>query len=97
MSTFRYLSRYLIMIEQYWNSQMVSKLYFLQDRLVLENFDIEERAGGAQKPTEVQFHNITVTNHVLEIRFSWAGKGTTRVPTRGVYGPLISAISVYSG
>ncbi|KAK3424559.1 hypothetical protein EUGRSUZ_F01346 [Eucalyptus grandis] len=31
----------------------------------------------------------------LEIRFYWAGKGTTAIPDRGVYGPLISAISVY--
>ncbi|KAM3748469.1 hypothetical protein ACB098_05G111100 [Castanea mollissima] len=28
------------------------------------------------------------------IRFFWAGKGTTAAPTRGTYGPLISAISV---
>ena len=65
--------------------------------LVLENFDIDEKAGGAQKPTEMQFAYISVFNHVLEIRFYWAGKGTTRIPERGVYGPLISAISVYSG
>ncbi|XP_008443633.1 probable LRR receptor-like serine/threonine-protein kinase RFK1 isoform X3 [Cucumis melo] len=69
---------------------------YIQDRLVLENFDIDEKAGGAQKPTEMQFTNISVVNHVLEIRFYWAGKGTTRIPDRGVYGPLISAISVYS-
>lgn len=65
--------------------------------MVLENFDIEEKAGGTQKPAELQFNNISVINHVLEIRFYWAGKGTTRIPDRGVYGPLISAISVYSG
>ncbi|XP_038894458.1 probable LRR receptor-like serine/threonine-protein kinase RFK1 isoform X2 [Benincasa hispida] len=69
---------------------------YIQDRLVLENFDIEEKAGGARKSTEMQFNNISVINHVLEIRFYWAGKGTTRIPERGVYGPLISAISVYS-
>lgn len=69
---------------------------YIQDRLVLENFDIEEKAGGTQKPAELQFNNISVINHVLEIRFYWAGKGTTRIPDRGVYGPLISAISVYS-
>ncbi|KAK3405514.1 hypothetical protein EUGRSUZ_K01729 [Eucalyptus grandis] len=33
----------------------------------------------------------------LEIRFYWAGKGTTAIPDGGVYGPLISAISVYPG
>lgn len=33
----------------------------------------------------------------LEIHFYWAGKGTNSVPNRGVYGPLISAISVRPG
>ncbi|XP_022927452.1 probable LRR receptor-like serine/threonine-protein kinase RFK1 isoform X1 [Cucurbita moschata] len=69
---------------------------YIQDRLVLKNFDIEEEAGGAQKPTERVFANVSVINHVLEIRLYWAGKGTTRIPQRGSYGPLISAISVYS-
>ena len=76
---------------------MVSELWLIQDRLVLKNFDIEEEAGGAQKPTEREFANVSVINHVLEIRLYWAGKGTTRIPQRGSYGPLISAISVYSG
>ncbi|PQM39355.1 hypothetical protein Pyn_07493 [Prunus yedoensis var. nudiflora] len=35
-----------------------------------------------------------VTCGTLEIRFYWTGKGTTGIPVRGVYGPLISAISV---
>ena len=35
-----------------------------------------------------------VGDHNLEIRFYWAGKGTTSLPDRSVYGPLISAISV---
>lgn len=30
----------------------------------------------------------------MEIRFYWAGKGTTIIPNKGVYGPLISAIAV---
>lgn len=38
--------------------------------------------------------NASVTNNILEIRFYWAGKGTTRFPRRGVYGPLVSAIDV---
>lgn len=41
--------------------------------------------------------NVIVTNNVLEIRFYFAGKGTTRIPNRGVYGPLISAVSMVSG
>lgn len=50
----------------------------------------------AQKPVILE-HNVSVTNNILEIRFYFAGKGTTRIPDRGVYGPLISAISVKSG
>ncbi|XP_023541191.1 probable LRR receptor-like serine/threonine-protein kinase RFK1 [Cucurbita pepo subsp. pepo] len=69
---------------------------YIQEKLVLENFEIKKRAGGAQKLIELQFDNVNVINHVLEIRFYWAGKGTTRIPDRGVYGPLVSAISVYS-
>lgn len=59
-----------------------------------KDFNIEDEAHGAQKPVMKQF-NTSVTNNVLEIQFYWAGKGTTRIPSRGVYGPLISAISVH--
>ncbi|RVW66318.1 putative LRR receptor-like serine/threonine-protein kinase RFK1 [Vitis vinifera] len=59
-----------------------------------KDFNIEDEARGARKPVMKQF-NTSVTNNVLEIRFYWAGKGTTRIPSRGVYGPLISAISVH--
>lgn len=58
-----------------------------------ENFDIEDEARGAQKPVVRNF-NASVTDHTLEIRLYWAGKGTTRIPNRGDYGSLISAISV---
>jgi hypothetical protein len=34
-----------------------------------------------------------VNNNTLEIRLYWAGKGTTDIPNKGVYGPFISAIS----
>lgn len=70
---------------------------FLQERLVWKNFNIEVLAGIAQKPVMVPVHNVTVANNVLEIQFYFAGKGTTRIPDRGVYGPLISAVSVFSG
>ncbi|XP_021854659.1 probable LRR receptor-like serine/threonine-protein kinase RFK1 isoform X3 [Spinacia oleracea] len=66
---------------------------YIQDKLVQKDFNIEDKAHGAQKPTVIVF-NSSVTNNTLEIRFNWVGKGTTRIPTRGVYGPLISAISV---
>jgi hypothetical protein len=65
----------------------------IKGNLVLKDFDIEREAGGAEKPIEKKF-NATVTQNTLKIQFYWAGKGTTGIPTRGVYGPLISAISV---
>ncbi|KAK8691090.1 hypothetical protein V6N13_074610 [Hibiscus sabdariffa] len=39
--------------------------------------------------------SVNVTDGTLEIHFRWAGKGTTNIPRRGVYGPLISAISIF--
>lgn len=40
------------------------------------------------------YFNASVTDNTLEIRVYWAGKGTTRIPLSGHYGPLVSAISV---
>ncbi|XAR66614.1 Non-specific serine/threonine protein kinase [Bertholletia excelsa] len=68
---------------------------YIQGQLVRKSFNIEEEAGGALKQKTEPF-NASVTDNVLEIRFYWAGKGTTRIPKRGVYGSLISAISVES-
>ncbi|KAK9064304.1 hypothetical protein SSX86_015684 [Deinandra increscens subsp. villosa] len=64
---------------------------YIQGRLVRKDFDIENEAGGVGRPVVVPF-NASVTDNILEIRFYWAGKGTTRFPKRGVYGPLVSAI-----
>ncbi|KAK7320404.1 hypothetical protein VNO77_29838 [Canavalia gladiata] len=66
---------------------------YIQGKLVLKDFDIEREAGGTGKPI-VKTFNATVTQRTLKIHFYWAGKGTIGIPTRGVYGPLISAISV---
>ncbi|KAA8515036.1 hypothetical protein F0562_018175 [Nyssa sinensis] len=66
---------------------------YIQDELVLKDFDIEHEAHGVDNPN-IQKFSATVKNKTLEIRFHWAGKGTTAVPLRGTYGPLISAISV---
>ncbi|KAI7744311.1 hypothetical protein M8C21_032727 [Ambrosia artemisiifolia] len=60
--------------------------------LVEKDFDISDRAGGVGKAI-VTTYTVNVTSS-LEIRLYWAGKGTINVPTRGTYGPLISAISV---
>ncbi|KAH9797487.1 putative LRR receptor-like serine/threonine-protein kinase RFK1 [Citrus sinensis] len=66
---------------------------YIQDKLVERNFDIKAEASGVLKPV-ARSYNVTVTNHIIEIRFHWAGKGTTALPKRGIYGPLVSAISL---
>ncbi|KAL5997727.1 hypothetical protein ACLOJK_008657 [Asimina triloba] len=66
---------------------------FIQGKLVLRDFNIEDAAGGPGKAVVKTFTTV-VTSHTLEIHLYWAGKGTTSIPSRGVYGPLISAISV---
>ncbi|KAK6946602.1 Serine-threonine/tyrosine-protein kinase, catalytic domain [Dillenia turbinata] len=67
---------------------------YIQGEQVLKDFNIENEAGGAGKAIIKNFTSIPVSSNTLEIRFYWAGKGTTAIPDRGVYGPLISAISV---
>ncbi|KAL9455850.1 hypothetical protein AB3S75_005138 [Citrus x aurantiifolia] len=66
---------------------------YIQDKLVERNFDVKAEASGVLKPV-ARSYNVTVTNHIIEIRFHWAGKGTTALPKRGIYGPLVSAISL---
>ncbi|XP_015875666.3 probable LRR receptor-like serine/threonine-protein kinase RFK1 isoform X2 [Ziziphus jujuba] len=87
---------------QFTNDQTYSSLgrrifdIYVQEKLVWKDFNIEDEAKIAEKPTVKPINNVSVTNNVLEIGFYFAGKGTTRIPDRGVYGPLISAISVVS-
>ncbi|KAG6634333.1 probable LRR receptor-like serine/threonine-protein kinase At1g53430 isoform X1 [Carya illinoinensis] len=65
----------------------------IQGKLVLEDFNIMEKAGGVGKGIVREFDAL-VNGSTLEIHLYWAGKGTTAIPDKGVYGPLISAISV---
>ncbi|XP_077226672.1 putative LRR receptor-like serine/threonine-protein kinase At1g53440 [Tasmannia lanceolata] len=65
----------------------------IQGEKVLKDFNIEDRAGGPGRGISIPF-NKNVTSNTLEIHLYWAGNGTTAVPDRGVYGPLISAITV---
>ncbi|KAK9056898.1 hypothetical protein SSX86_024262 [Deinandra increscens subsp. villosa] len=65
---------------------------YIKGVLVEKDFDISHKAGGPMKPI-VTTYTVNVTSS-LEIRLYWAGKGTTAIPFRGNYGPLISAISV---
>ncbi|OMO86378.1 hypothetical protein CCACVL1_09613 [Corchorus capsularis] len=69
---------------------------YVQEKLLWKDFNIKSEARGAENPLIKQVYNVSVTNNFLEIRFYWAGKGTTRIPERSVYGPLVSAISVVS-
>lgn len=60
---------------------------------VLEDFNIKDETGSVHRATNKSFATNIIDN-TLEIHFYWGGKGTTAIPYRGVYGPLISAISV---
>ncbi|KAF2314440.1 hypothetical protein GH714_026392 [Hevea brasiliensis] len=67
----------------------------IQGNVVLKDFNIMEKAGGARISHVEEFDNILVNgSSTLEIHLYWLGKGTTAIPTRSVYGPLISAITV---
>ncbi|XVF18538.1 hypothetical protein REPUB_Repub11eG0030900 [Reevesia pubescens] len=66
---------------------------YIQGKRELTDFNIKDKAGGAGIRIVKNF-NATVTDGTLEIHFRWTGKGTISIPDRGVYGPLISAISV---
>ncbi|KEH38591.1 LRR receptor-like kinase [Medicago truncatula] len=65
----------------------------VQGHKYLKDFNIMEEAGGVGKGITRDF-NVDVNDSTLEIHLSWAGKGTNAIPMRGVYGPLISAITV---
>ncbi|KAB2006276.1 hypothetical protein ES319_D11G333300v1, partial [Gossypium barbadense] len=66
---------------------------YIQGKQELKDFNIEEEAGGAGIP-KVKNFTVNVTDSTLEIHFQWAGKGTTSIPKKSIYGPLISAISI---
>ncbi|CAG7894830.1 unnamed protein product, partial [Brassica rapa] len=66
---------------------------YVQGELLWRDFNIKEEASGTRNPI-VKEANVNVANHLLEIRLYWAGKGTTLIPKRGNYGPIISAISL---
>lgn len=65
----------------------------MQGKLVLKDYDISAKAGGPGR-TIVETFTVVVTSRTLKIHLYWAGRGTTGIPIRGTYGPLISAISV---
>ncbi|KAK4484663.1 hypothetical protein RD792_007252 [Penstemon davidsonii] len=65
----------------------------IQGEVVLRDFDIASEANGVGIGIHRDF-NVLVNGSTLEIHLYWTGKGTTAIPDRGVYGPLISAIAV---
>ncbi|KAA8524027.1 hypothetical protein F0562_010542 [Nyssa sinensis] len=68
---------------------------YIQGKRVRKDFNIVDKAGGIGK-VHIERFTAEVNDTTLEIRFYWAGKGTIGIPSRGVYGPLISAIAVDS-
>ncbi|KAJ6801716.1 putative LRR receptor-like serine/threonine-protein kinase isoform X2 [Iris pallida] len=64
----------------------------IQGQKVLHDFDIRKEANGTGKDIIKTF--TASVDGTLEIHLYWAGKGTSAIPFRSVYGPLISAISV---
>ncbi|KAF8035274.1 hypothetical protein BT93_C1332 [Corymbia citriodora subsp. variegata] len=85
---------------QYSNDETFSSLgkrifdVSIQGNQVLKDFNIAKEAGGVGKGIYRDFDNIYVNGSSLEIHLYWSGKGTTAIPDRGTYGPLISAIAV---
>lgn len=79
----------------FWLSlQSSNDLNLAQGEVVLSDFNIMEEAGGAGRNITREFKNVTVSGSTLEIHLYWTGKGTNALPQRGVYGPLISGITV---
>ncbi|XP_058071892.1 probable LRR receptor-like serine/threonine-protein kinase At1g56140 isoform X6 [Magnolia sinica] len=66
---------------------------YLQGNLAWKDFDIKKEAGIVFKGIEKK-QWVMVNEHILEIHFLWAGKGTCCIPLPGTYGPAISAIHV---
>ncbi|CAH2052681.1 unnamed protein product [Thlaspi arvense] len=62
--------------------------------LGLRVFDIYVQVSGVGKPFTRQIDALQVNGSTVEIHLQWSGKGTNMLPIRGVYGPLISAITI---
>ncbi|CAI9303597.1 unnamed protein product [Lactuca saligna] len=63
---------------------------------ILRNFDITVEVCRVDKALKKEIKYVNVSNITLDIRFQYARKATTAVPSRGSYGPLISSISMVS-
>ncbi|BBN68687.1 Leucine-rich repeat transmembrane protein kinase [Prunus dulcis] len=76
------------------NGNYTVKLHFAE--IVIRNNRSYYGVGRRIFDVYIQVFKAVVNVMTLEIRFHWAGKGTTNAPKRGIYGSLISAISVES-
>ncbi|XP_010248399.1 PREDICTED: probable LRR receptor-like serine/threonine-protein kinase At1g53440 [Nelumbo nucifera] len=66
----------------------------VQGKVWLKDFNIAKEANGTGKSIIQEFKDVVVNGSNLEIHLYWSGKGTSVLPDRGLYGPLISAITV---
>ncbi|KAL5583271.1 hypothetical protein UlMin_015713 [Ulmus minor] len=68
---------------------------YIQDELVLKDFNIKAQAGGPNEAISMTFPTFVnkTTQRLLNIHLYWAGKGSYSNPP-SYNGPLISAISV---
>eukprot|EP01018_Ginkgo_biloba_P000736 Gb_02004 [translate_table: standard] len=66
---------------------------YIQEKRVLQDFNIKEEAGGSNKVIIKNF-TVNVTENFVEIHFFWAGKGFCCVPLPESNGPLVAAIEV---
>ncbi|XP_075645983.1 putative LRR receptor-like serine/threonine-protein kinase At1g56130 [Castanea sativa] len=67
---------------------------YIQGNLVSKDFNIQKEAGGVTFRAVQKGFKAQVSENYMEIHLFWAGKGTCCLPSRGTYGPTISAISV---
>ncbi|KAL5579738.1 hypothetical protein UlMin_012180 [Ulmus minor] len=67
---------------------------YIQDELVLKDFNIKDQAGGPNEPINRTFPtHVNELRPLLNIHLYWTGKGSYSNPP-SYNGPLISAISV---
>ncbi|XP_011014920.1 PREDICTED: probable LRR receptor-like serine/threonine-protein kinase At1g53430, partial [Populus euphratica] len=74
---------------------------YIQGKRELTDFNIEENATGTNKTWTASFTAYVEDDHLLNIHFFWAGKGSFQVPgfsyttaALSLNGPLVSGISV---
>ncbi|XP_051137596.1 probable LRR receptor-like serine/threonine-protein kinase At1g56130 [Andrographis paniculata] len=66
---------------------------YIQGERVLQDFNIMAEAKGSKRAL-VKTFKANISNTVIDIHLSWAGKGTCCIPHQSTYGPLVSAIHV---